>query len=266
MTKNEHFLLVEQRTLDFYGDILTAVRANDNRIYAGLTQMCNALGLDAQGQRRRLERHTVMSKGLKGVDNLSTPGGIQSGYVLRADLVPLWLSGIRVSAVKEEIRAKLEHFQEEAAAVLWEAFQEGRLTTEPGFEDLLEQNTDAVQAYKMATAIVKLAKQQILLEGRLGDSELRLENVEERLTTLEEQLSGQDVITEAQASQLSQAVKAVAITLGKSTGRNEFGACYGEIYRRFNIASYRQLPRSKFEEAMAFLTEWHQSLVSDNPF
>ena len=118
----------------------------------------------------------------------------------------------------------------------------------------------------MATAIVKLAKQQILLEGRLGDSELRLENVEERLTTLEEQLSGQDVITEAQASQLSQAVKAVAITLGKNTGRNEFGACYGEIYRRFNIASYRQLPRSKFEEAMAFLTEWHQSLVSDNPF
>ncbi|MBE2225475.1 MAG: hypothetical protein IAF02_28325, partial [Anaerolineae bacterium] len=168
MTQNERFLPVEQKTLDFYGDILTAVRANDNRIYAGLTQMCNALGLDAQGQRRRIERHTVMSKGLKGVDNLSTPGGIQSGYVLRADLVPLWLSGIRVTAVKEEIRAKLEHFQEEAAAVLWEAFQEGRLTTEPGFEDLLAQNTDAVQAYKMATAIVKLAKQQILLEGRLG--------------------------------------------------------------------------------------------------
>ena len=118
MTDTEHFLLIEQRTLDFYGDILTAVRANDNRIYAGLTQMCNALGLDAQGQRRRLERHTVMSKGLKGVDNLSTPGGIQSGYVLRADLVPLWLSGIRVTAVKEDIRAKLEHFQEEAAAVL----------------------------------------------------------------------------------------------------------------------------------------------------
>ncbi len=260
------FFPVEQRTLTFYGDELTAVRANDSRIYAGLTQMCNALGIDPQGQRRRIERHAVLSKGLKGVDKLSTPGGTQSGYVLRVDLVPLWLAGIRVSALKEQIRPKLEKFQEEAATVLWEAFQEGRLTADTRFNDLLEQDSDAVQAYKMALAVVKLAKQQILLEGRVGDVETYLENVEERLALVEGQLSGQDVVTEAQASQISQAVKAVAIVLGKQTGRNEFGACYGEIYRKFNITSYRQLPRSKFEEAMAFLTEWHQSLVDDAPF
>jgi len=267
MTKNDQLLPVEQKSIVFYGDDLTAVRANDERIYAGLTQMCNALGIDAQGQRRRIENHAILSKGLKGVDKLSTPGGAQSGYVLRVDLVPLWLSGIRVSAIKEELRPKLERFQEEAATVLWEAFQEGRLTTDTGFEELLKQSDNpSVQAYQMALAIVKLAKQQILLEGRVGDTEIRLDNVEERLTTVEEELSGQDVITEAQASQLSQAVKAVAIALGKQTGKNEFGACYGEIYRKFNITSYRLLPRSKFEEAMNFLTEWHQSLVGESPF
>ena len=126
---------------------------------------------------------------------MSTPGGDQSGFVLRVDLIPLWLSGVRVSAVKEELRAK-----------------------------------------------------------------------EERLTTMEEQLSGQDVITESQAAQISQAVKAVAITLGKQTGRNEFGDCYGEIYRRFNTTSYPLLPRKKFDEVMAFLTEWHRSLAGDSPF
>jgi len=266
MTQTNALLPVEQKTIDFYGDDLTAVRANDSRIYAGLTQMCSALGLDAQGQRRRIERHIVLSKGLKGVDNLSTPGGTQSSYVLRADLIPLWLSGIRVTAVKEEIRPKLERFQEEAAAVLWEAFQEGRLTADTRFEELLDQDTDAVQAYKMAMAIVKLARQQILLEGRLGDTELRLDDVEERLTTIEEQLSGADVVTEAQASQISQAVKAVALALGKETGRNEFGACYGELYRKFGITSYKLMPQRKFEEAMKFLTEWHQSLVGDTPF
>ncbi len=257
---------IEQRSVDFYGDDLTAVRANDGRVYAGLTQMCNALGIDAQGQRRRVERHAVLGKGLKGVDNLSTPGGTQSGYVLRVDLIPLWLSGIRVSAVKEELRLKLERYQEEAAAVLWEAFQEGRLTADSRFDELLDQETDTVQAYKMAMAIVKLARQQILLEGRMGDAEIRLDNVEERLTTMEEQTTGQDVVTESQAAQISQAVKAVAIALGKQTGRNEFGACYGEIYRRFNATSYRLLPRKKFDEVMAFLTEWHQSIVGDSPF
>lgn len=266
MAKGNSLAPIEQRAVNFYGDELTAVRANDSRIYAGLTQMCNALGIDAQGQRRRIERHAVLNKGLKGVDNLSTPGGIQSGYVLRLDLIPLWLSGIRVSAVKEELRQKLEKFQEEAATVLWEAFQEGRLTADSRFEELLDQETETVQAYKMAMAIVKLAKQQIMLEGRVGDTEIRLDNVEERLTTMEEELSGQDVVTESQAAQISQAVKAVAITLGKQTGRNEFGACYGELYRRFNTTSYRKIPRKKFDEVMAFLTEWHQSLMEDTPF
>jgi hypothetical protein len=266
MTKSNALTLVEQKSVDFYGDELTAVRASDGRVYVGLTQMCNALGIDPQGQRRRGERHTVLSKGLKGVDKLSTPGGIQSGYVLRVDLVPLWLSGIRAAAVKEEIRPKLERFQEEAATVLWEAFQEGRLTTDTNFEMLLNEDTDTVQAYKMALAIVKLAKQQILLEGRVGDTELRLEDVEERLTTIEEQFTGQDVVTEVQASQISQAVKAVALALGKQSGRNEFGACYGEVYRKFNVTSYKMVPRRKFDEVMAFLTEWHQSLVGDAPF
>lgn len=266
MAEEKALTPIEQKSVDFYGDDLTAVRASDGRVYAGLTQMCKALGIDPQGQRRRAEGHSVLSKGLKGVDNLSTPGGTQSGYVLRVDLVPLWLSGIRVTAVKEEVRPKLERFQEEAAAVLWEAFQEGRLTADSGFEALLQADTDTVQAYKIAMAIVKLARQQILLEGRVGDTEVRLENVEERLTTIEEQFGGQNVVTEDQASQISQAVKAVALALGKQTGRNEFGACYGEVYRKFNVTSYKMVPRRKFDEVMAFLTEWHQGLVGDSPF
>lgn len=266
-TQNSALVPIEEKRVLFYEDEITAMRAGDGRIYAGLTQMCRALGLDAQGQRRRIERHTILSKGLKGVDKLSTPGGgAQSSYVLRVDLIPLWLSGIRTSAVKEEIRPKLTRFQEEAATVLWEAFQEGRLTADPQFETLLRQNTDAVQAYKMAMAVVKLARQQILLEGRLGDTELRLDNVEERLAAVEEQLSGGQTITEEQASQLSQAVKTVAIALGKQTKKNEFGAVYGEMYRKFGITSYKLLPAGRFAEAMAWLTEWHQQIVGDAPF
>ena len=265
MAETKALTSVEQKSVDFYGDDLTAVRTNDGRIYTSLTQMCKALGLNVRGQSQRVDRHTVLSRG-KGVCKIHTPGGEQSVNVLRVDLVPLWLSGVRASMVNEDVRPKLEKFQEEAAAVLWEAFQEGRLTTDLAFETLLQEDTDAVQAYKMAMAIVKLAKQQILLDGRVGDAELRLEDVEERLTTIEEQFTGQDAVTEVQASQISQAVKAVALALGKQSGRNEFGACYGEVYRKFNVTSYKMVPRRKFDEVMAFLTEWHQSLVGDAPF
>lgn len=265
MTESNTLVPLEQKDVAFYDDVLTAVRANNGKVYASLRHMCQALGIDIQGQRQRINRHTILDRGLM-VCKLHTIQGERDHHVLRIDLVPLWLSGIRTKSVNEQVRPKLEKFQEEAATVLWEAFQEGRLTANTQFDELLEQNTDAVQAYKMALAVVKLAKQQILLEGRVGDVETYLENVEERLALVEGQLSGKDVVTEAQASQISQAVKAVAIVLGKQTGRNEFGACYGEIYRKFNITSYRQLPRSKFDEAMAFLTEWHQTLVGDTPF
>ena len=88
--------------------------------------------------------------------------------VLWVDLVPLWLSGIDTGRVKDEIRPKLLRFQKEAATVLWEAFQEGRLTADIPFDELLAQmDNEAVQAYKIAQAVMKLAQNQILMEARL---------------------------------------------------------------------------------------------------
>jgi hypothetical protein len=43
------------------------------------------------------------------------------------------------------------------------------------------------------------------------------------------------LVTPDQARQISQAVKAVAIALGKKSGRNKFGGVFGELYRKFGI-------------------------------
>jgi hypothetical protein len=58
-----------------------------------------------------------------------------------------------------------------------------------------------------------------------------------RVTVIEQKLSPGQAVTDDQASQISQAVKAVALALGKQSGRNEFGAVYGELYRKFGITS-----------------------------
>lgn len=251
---------VEQKTVEFYGDELTAVRLENGRIYVAVRHMCESLGIDTQGQTQRIDRHSILAGG-KGVCNLHTPGGEQTAVVLRVDLVPLWLSGIRTSAIRDEVtRQKLEKFQTEAAAVLWEAFQEGRLTADPTFEELLKQDTPEVQIYKMLQGLVQLSRNQIIMQARVDDHENRLE-------AIESQLSAPDhAVTQAQAMQISQAVKAVAIAYGKQTGKNEFGGVYGELYRKFEITSYKALPAAKFDECMAWLTEWHQSLTGERPF
>jgi hypothetical protein len=260
--------VIQQKEVRFYEDDLTAVRAADGHVYVAVNQMCQALGLDAQGQTRRIRRQTVLADGLKGIANLSTPGGQQSGYVLRVDLVPLWLSGIRTAAVNEDARPKLERFQLEAAKVLWEAFQEGRLTADPDFDTLLETaaNSETIQAYQIAQAVMKLARQQILIEarlsGRLDVHEHRLADHDDRLEAIETTLAdtGRNV-TPDQASQISQAVKAVALAQGKKSGNNEFGAVYGELYRREGVTSYKLIPAYRFERVMGWLTDWYQELT-----
>jgi len=193
---------IEQKQVLFYEDELTAVRADDGRVYASLRHMCDALGLNARGQSQRIDRHTVLSRG-KGACILHTPGGEQTAVVLRADLVPLWLAGVRTSMVKEEVREKLERFQQEAAAVLWEAFQEGRLATDPTFADLLERDSEAVEAYKMIAAMLKLARNQVLLESRLDAHQYQIADHEQRLEEIEQQLFPGDPVTQSQAMQVS---------------------------------------------------------------
>ncbi|MFO7539111.1 MAG: ORF6C domain-containing protein, partial [Chloroflexota bacterium] len=85
---------------------------------------------------------------------------------------------------------------------------------------------------------------------------------------IEEQLGDtKHHITPAQAMQISQAVKAIAYELGKQTKRNEYGGVYGELYRRYEINSYKSLPQSKFEAALSWLNEWYQSLTNESlPF
>jgi hypothetical protein len=177
-----------------------------------------------------------------------------------------FLFGISADRVKPEYREDVIRYQRECYKVLSEALSEGRLIADVTFDDLLQTaDPGTVQAYQIAQAVMRLARNQILLESRLSG---RLEDHEGRLVTLESQLSdtGRNV-TPDQASQLSQAVKAVAIELGRKSGRNEFGAIYGELYRKFGITSYKMLPTRRFDEAMKFLTDWHESVTgAGGPF
>lgn len=267
MSDKNKLEVVDQREVTFYGDELIAVKAADGNIYVSFRHLCDALGVSRNSQVRRIKRQPILDKGYKGGAIMTPPseegvgGGRQQAGLLRVDLVPLWLAGIDTGRVNEDIRPKLERYQEEVARVLWEAFQAGRLTADPAFSDLLKQDTLAVQAYKTALAVVDLARAQVILESQLTDHEKRLEAIEAQLGDPDR------FVTRDQASRISQAVKAVAMEYGRKTKRNEYGAVYGELYRKFNIPDYKSLPAAKFQAAMNFLTEWYQSLTDkDVPF
>jgi len=265
---------VEQKQVVFYDDEITAVLVQiegDEKIYVPARPICDFLGVSWSGQLRRIKRDAVLSEEIRSVNvTFTEPNRTRqiAMHCLPLDYISGFLFGINAERTKPEIKDKLIRYQRECFKVLAEAFVEGRLTADHSFDDLLRQaSSDVVEAYQIAQAIMKLARNQILLEGRLDDHGRTLEDHTQRLETIEADMHQEDrYISENQATQISQAIKAIAIAMGKRTGRNEFGATWGEFYRKFGISKYRYLPVSKFDEAMTWLNEFYQSLTGETPF
>ena len=100
------------------------------------------------------------------------------------------------------------------------------------------------------------------LPRQVGEHASRLDAYEERLELVEATLGDPGrFVTPDQAMQISQAVKMVAMELGKRTKKNEYGAVYGQLYRQFAVTGYKQLPASQFDRAMSWLTDWYQRIT-----
>ena len=259
---------LEQRQVMFYEDELTAVLVEEeNRgrtVYVPVRPICEMLGVAWQAQLSRIKRDPVLSEIIMSVTVTVTDIEAESRRPKSSEMVclplkflPGWLFGITASRVKPDLQQKIILYQKECYDVLAEAFKEGRLTADPAFSELLQTESPAVQAYKMIMAMAEMARQQIILESRIDDHERRLEVVEATLSD-----TGR-FINKEQAMHLSQAVKTLALEVGKRSGKNEFQGVYGELYRRFRIPSYRELPAYQFDKAMQFLREWYASRIGD---
>lgn len=265
MAETSAIVPLEQKAVEFYGDEIVAVRAAGGVIYVPVRPICDLLGVDWAGQRRRINRDGVLGAEMQSVAITDREGErlvTREMQCLPLDYVSGFLFGISADRVKPELKERVLRYQRECYKVLSEAFREGRLTAEPTFDDLLSSDSPAAQAYKMAAAIMQMARQQLLLEAQMGEHASRLDAYEKRLEVVESALSvPHQHVSPDQAMQISQAVKIVAMELGKRSKRNEYGSVYGQLYRQFAITSYKQLPASQFDAAMSWLTGWYKQIT-----
>jgi len=255
--------ITEQKTVEFYGDEIVAVRAKDGTVYVPVRPICDLLGVSWSSQQNRINRDEVLSTVATNISVFVTNTQGQEQHrtmlCLPLDYISGFLFGLSAGRVREDIRDKIIRYKKECYQVLAEAFQEGRLSPDTDFEALLRTDSPAAQAYRTFQALAKLARHQLILESRLDQHEERLEQLESTIGD-----PGR-FVTPDQASQISQAVKTVALKLGKKSGHNEYGAIYGELYRKFGITGYKQLPASKYQQAMNWLNEWRENLEETNP-
>lgn len=273
---NKELTIIEQKLVDFQGDQLTAVLAADGEVYIPLRPVCEGMGLNWSGQRQRINRDPVLSEAVTGVDITYTEHGHEQAQTVTMLCLPLkylngFLFGINAARVKPEIKDKLVEYQRRCYDVLHQAFQADMLTAlgHRPESDTIQQLT---QIREMGLSIVKMAEEQIEHERRLVSVETRLDaaamvvkNINSRLTMVEKRIQAGQPVSDAQASEIKEQVKALAMSMG-GEGRH-FQAIYTEIYRRWSVSSYKLIQAHDYAEVMRFLKEWHQKLNDgETPF
>jgi len=269
MSDEKALVPVEQKTVLFYEDEITAIVIDEEgrqQIYVPLRPICEYLGLAWSSQLQRTRNDAVLAQEMTSVlistrksDDSALGPKTSAMICLPLDMINGWLFGINANRVRDDLRQRLIRYQQDCYRVLAQAF-----LSAPARPDA---STTLLQVREMGRAIMQMAEEQMEFERRLATNEGRLNqaavvvgDLTRRVTSLEQKMTPAAVVTEDQASQIGQAVKTVAIALGKKSGRNEFGGVYGELYRKFGITSYKLLPARRFDEAMGFLTGWYEEV------
>ena len=257
---------IEQRTVLFYDDEITAVfvegEGHRQQVFVPLKPLCDYLGVNWDGQRQRLRRDPVLSEVAQGAVVITAPspdgrgGGPQEMLSLPLEYLNGWLFGINVNRVKAEIKERLIRYQRECYQVLSEAFLETAvsddwMTTSPETRAALQQ------IQEMGLAIAQMAQEQLRIMDRLDNAAIVVGQHGRRITALERQLSPREAITDEQAADIAETVKALAMTLtDQDASKNHFQAIFGELHRRYRVTSYKNIRQSQYQAVLDFLDEW----------
>jgi len=85
--------------------------------HVAMKPICENIGLDWDGQRQKINRHPILSKG-KVMITAPSNGGLQEMLMLPVNFLNGWLFGIDSNRVKPEIRERLVEYQTECFEVL----------------------------------------------------------------------------------------------------------------------------------------------------
>jgi hypothetical protein len=258
---------IEERQVDFYGDDITAALAEvkgEEQVYVPLKLICEYLGLDWSSQAKRLKRDKVLSQ-VQLMVIMTTSQGKVGMNCLPLDYLNGWLFGIDAGRVKAELREKVIRYQLDCFKVLAKHFQgEAFITTDRADP---APSAALVQIRDMGLAIAQMAEQQMELErnvnrahSRLDQAALAFRALDHRVAGIEKQLKPTSLITDEQAVEISQAVKALAQQLtSKDSSKNHYQAVFSELYKRFGASSYKNIRADRYGAVLQFLEEWRKA-------
>ena len=274
---NEHdntLVPVDQRDIDFYGDVITAVMVEvDGRqvVYVPVRPICDYLGVSWQGQNRRLNDDEVLSAvsmsvniTLTDIEPDSRRPKTSRMLCLPLEFINGFLFGINPKRVKPEMKANIIRYQSECYRVLADAFLTPGTTVQP----VEASDEPLVQLHNMALVIAATTREMLATKylaqsnaQRLDRAALVVQNLTRRITAVEQQVRA-GKLTEEQAAEIKRRVNLIAQEMSKhEPGKSHYQVVYAALGDEVGVTSYKAIPLKAYETAVSFLDNWLLSLM-----
>lgn len=256
---------VDQFPFEFHGNFFSVALANDRKLYVPLAALCQAMGLQIQGQTRRIRETEAMS------DSLITLY-VNWGYgdeavqeremlCLRLDRLPFWMGTLQSARIKDKHqREQIVQFQREFADVAWAAFR-SQILPEDWLAEMDVTLPQKEQRYlhlmdEASTLRQEVSGHSLTIQGQEG----RIGELEERMSLIETLLRGTDFINPKQMREYTDMVGLVAHLLKRKKKGNE-ATVHAEVKRTFKVPSYQLIPEAEFEQVKKFMSSWYRKLA-----
>jgi hypothetical protein len=266
--------VLDERQVDFYGDTILAILIRmdgETLVVVPVRPICQILGITWSPQRLRINRDEVLkSCVIKLITQV--PGDTQrrEHLCLPIEYLHGWLFGITTSQVHEKHRERITLYRRECFRALSTAFQGDLALPAP---EAPAGSSSLAGVRDLALAVAQMAEQQMALEGRVDETHelatranARLDKAAEvigalqrRTYKLEDKFHPHAYITDQQAANVANAVKALAEMLTRQKGKNQYQGIYGELHRRFGVSSYTMIRQEQYDSVLSFLEDWYDA-------
>lgn len=155
--------------VQFDGDALQVMGATREDGWLVLRSGCEALGVDAEAQRKRLVGPDCRAWAITSVmEAVAQDGKIREVFCIHIDTVPMWLATISASRVRPAVRPKLERYQREAARVLAEHFLGPHAAPATNVTDIIDPKTRALISEVASQIVAPILQGQNQLSSDLS--------------------------------------------------------------------------------------------------
>lgn len=214
--------LTEIKRVPFMGCELMAAKADDGTIYAGVSYICNGMGMSegqVKAERVRIRNDSVLSKGGRNFV-LPSGGGSQETLCLELDYLPLWLAKISITptmkAENPQLAERLVQYQLKAKDALAAAFLPKR------------PNTMAEQLLAQAQLMVEQERRIKALEASNAENVKTMETVKDAIDIM----VAPPVTAGNWQSQMNRNVRAFCMQTGL-----DFHKTFQELYTELEVSA-----------------------------